>query len=392
MAVIKCVIRESDLRQDNKCNIKIRVTHQRESLYISTNFYIEPKYFDNRSGTVKPSHSNSRKLNIELMRLGMEIENKLLDIASELNKVDIHFLKTHLVSKQKNHDAIAYIDAIVVKLKAENRDGTARAYNTMRNHLHTFHPGNLTFNSVDHKFLTEFHAYLIKNELKTNSLGLVLRCLRAAYNGAINDKLIGVEKYPFRGFRIKVEQSQKRNLPPEIIRKIYDLKLSGDEELARDVFMLSFFLMAMNIIDLYNLKKTDVVMDRLDYKRRKTGQTLSMLIQPEALILLNKYSGNSKYLLTFHSRYKNYVNLSRKVNEHLSVIGRKAGLKKDITFYYARHSFSSIGISLGINKDVIGRTLSHSTGSVTDTYTSYDPAILDAANRKIIDHVLKDAK
>jgi hypothetical protein len=73
---------------------------------------------------------------------------------------------------------------------------------------------------------------------------------------------------------IKSEKTVKRNLTIEEIRRFKNFSLPGVPGLSRDVFMLSFYLIGINLIDLCYLTKKDIRSGRLDYKRRKTGFAL----------------------------------------------------------------------------------------------------------------------
>ena len=60
------------------------------------------------------------------------------------------------------------------------------------------------------------------------------------------------------------------------------------------------------------------------------------------------------------------------------------------TFYAARHSWASIGRSIGIEKATIDDGLCHvGDYSIADIYAEKAWPVINAANRKIIDHVLQ---
>lgn len=51
-------------------------------------------------------------------------------------------------------------------------------------------------------------------------------------------------------------------------------------DFARDMFMLSFYLRGISLIDLAHLRKTDISQGTLIYTRSKTGQQMQVLIEP----------------------------------------------------------------------------------------------------------------
>ena len=138
---------------------------------------------------------------------------------------------------------------------------------------------------------------------------------------------------------------------------------------------------------------------RVIYQRAKTGKPYSIKIEPEIQELLDKYKGEN-YLIDILDRYENYVNFNRRLNCELGKIGSveygKRGKKmitpflKNLTTYYARHSFATIGhYECGISMDVISDLLGHSNGlQVTNIYIRKNEKVADEAARKIIDKVM----
>ena len=81
-----------------------------------------------------------------------------------------------------------------------------------------------------------------------------------------------IKHYPFRKFEmVKPNPPKKRNIYLENIRKIMNLEKGlRRQELARDVFMLSFFLVGMNTVDMFNVPYSSRKNGRITYQRSKT--------------------------------------------------------------------------------------------------------------------------
>jgi len=60
MATFRVTIKRNEKRLDGTANIKIRVCHNKKTRYIATDYYIPPKYFDDKTGTVKTGGPYSR--------------------------------------------------------------------------------------------------------------------------------------------------------------------------------------------------------------------------------------------------------------------------------------------------------------------------------------------
>ena len=161
--------------------------------------------------------------------------------------------------------------------------------------------------------------------------------------------------------------------------------------------MLMFYLIGINAADLLLARKKDVVNGRLEYQRAKTGKLYSVLIQPEAQAIIDKYAGEGEYLLNVMDTYANYKDFLHRMNLGLRQIGeveRKGlGGKKertplfpDLSSYWSRHTWATLAAQLDTPKDVISEALGHEYGSsTTSIYINFNREKVDQANRKVID-------
>lgn len=142
-----------------------------------------------------------------------------------------------------------------------------------------------------------------------------LRDLRVLFRAAMkfyNKPRIGdnpIPYCPFDNYRIvDAPETRKRNLSVEQILRIRDFKaMPGSRaELARDIFMLSFYLCGMNAVDLFGLGNRNIERGRIEYNRTKTkGRRkdrafISIKLVKPAESLLYKYLG------VLELRYSNF--------------------------------------------------------------------------------------
>ena len=85
----------------------------------------------------------------------------------------------------------------------------------------------------------------------------------------------------------------------------------------------------------------------------------------------------SKHLIGtgFNNQRVFKVSANQVANRNLKDIMTGAGIKKDISFHCARHTFATVGISLGIPIEVISKLLGHKDLQTTQIYA------------KVMDHV-----
>nr|WP_320120731.1 phage integrase SAM-like domain-containing protein [uncultured Marinifilum sp.] len=248
----------------------------------------------------------------------------------------------------------------------------------------------LFFDDINRAWLNRFKAFRLQNSSAATT-NIDLRNIMALFNRAIDfDEVIGQEMYPFRKFEFAKATPRNLRLPIETIRAIRDLELSNKyHALARDFFMLSFYLVGINNSDIYQLNKVED--GRIEYDRRKTAKHYSIKLEPEVIEILERRKGDEKFLV-YQERYANFKNLTKQINKHLKEIGKHESIKvPELVMYHARHSWAGIAAKkpIGASKAVIAQALGHGKTTVTDTYFDYDNELVDDLNRKVLDLLLE---
>ena len=67
------------------------------------------------------------------------------------------------------------------------------------------------------------------------------------------------------------------------------------QELARDTFLLCFYLRGISFIDLAHLRKSDLKDGYLHYTRSKTGQRLTIRWEKEMQKIVDKYKSQTAF-------------------------------------------------------------------------------------------------
>lgn len=147
-----------------------------------------------------------------------------------------------------------------------------------------------------------------------------LRNLRNVINFAIDEGV--AQNYAFRNFHIPSEETAMRVLPVEKMRQLAGLKLCKADEEYRDIFLLCFYLIGINMKDLALLTPASYSGGRIEYRRAKTGKLYSIKVEDEARAIIEKYKG-AKHLLAPFDRYKRHNDYLVHFNKALRRIGPK---------------------------------------------------------------------
>ena len=401
MATVNFYLDTRRAKANNKYPIKLRIPHE-SKLLLSTGFDSAIEAWDGSCYNKK--EPNYKYKNAALRNIFAAVENELLVMHSmgKLKVITDKMLKSHLeeiISGRKKSEK-SFIDYLDEFVSLKNNAGTKIVYETTRNKLLAFDP-NCTFDTMDRKWLVSFENWMSGSGMKINAYAIHIRNIRAVFNYAIDEEITTL--YPFRKFKIKKEETRKRSLTIEQIRVLKAYPCEEFEERYRDLFMLSFYLIGINIGDMLLLKEENIVNGRIEYHRRKTGKLYSVKIEPEAQGIIDRYKGR-QYLLNVLDEYSNYKDFISRINKALKNIGpfeRKGlGGKKvrqplfpDLSTYWARHSWATLAAELDIPKETISAGLGHEIGSdVTSIYIKFDQKKVDDANRRVIDYVFGKEK
>ncbi|MDO4756114.1 MAG: tyrosine-type recombinase/integrase, partial [Parabacteroides sp.] len=174
--------------------------------------------------------------------------------------------------------------------------------------------------------------------------------------------------------------------------KEMDLAMSPALDLARDMFLFSFYTRGMSFVDMAYLRKRDLKGGILTYRRRKTGQLLFIKWEKCMQMIVEKYEGiHSNYLLPIIKPFsevderKQYLYAAHCINRSLKIIGCRLNLSIPLTMYVSRHSWASIAKNKQIPISVISEGMGHDSEATTRIYlASLDTVAVDKANHIIL--------
>ncbi len=288
-----------------------------------------------------------------------------------------------------------FMESIIAKLKQNGKIRTSETYRLALNSFKKYRKEeDIMLDCITSEIVESYEAWQKGRAIVPNTSSFYMRILRATYNRAVETGAVeNRHPHPFRKVYTGIDKTVKRALPLALVKKIKTLDLSKAPKLdyARDMFLLSFYLRGMCFIDMAFLKKSDLKNNIITYRRRKTGQQLTIGWTPEMQFILNKYpENNSNYLLPIicnpsaNERYT-YRNISYTINRGLKKIGKEIGINIPLTLYVARHSWASAAKVNGIPISIISEGMGHDNETTTQIYlASLDTSIVDSANSIIL--------
>ena len=287
-----------------------------------------------------------------------------------------------------------YMEKQIVRLQRHGQYRTAETYTSTLNSFRRFREeADLSLQELSSEMLSDYACHLRHSGVAPNTVVFYLKRLRAVYNKAVEDELVE-DRRPFRKVSTSSERTVKRAIPLKYIRNLKELDLSHCPSrcFARDMFLFSFYTRGMSFVDMAHLRKANLKGRMLTYRRKKTGQALTVYWEPCMRQIAAKYAAgpSSPYLLSIIRHPEDDVRkqchtVLTLINRHLKEIGQGIGLTAPLTMYVARHSWATIARDEGVSLSVISEGMGHESEKTTRIYlASLESQVIDKANKKIL--------
>lgn len=294
----------------------------------------------------------------------------------------------------------------IKKLREEERDGTAGAYQQALSSFTRFKGEFISFDSVTVDWLKEYERWMVKEHRdkkgqviqeghSITTVGIYCRALRTIFNLAIDLKIISGDSFPF-GVRKYVIPTGKRKIKKAFTREEKNLILSHRSEraevnMALDFWAYQYFANGCNMADVAYLQTKDIDGDFLTFDRKKTEnterekQSITVYITARMREIILRHGNRSldpdayvfpilKPGLTSKQRKETIKDFIKDVNKLLAEAQSEmnkdsARLSIKLTTGTARYTAATLLKRHGIDLSVIAKALGHGSESTTEHYT-----------------------
>ena len=398
MATIKVKLRPSSV-VGRAGTVYYKVTHRRATQQITTNIRLQPNEWDAMNEQVSTSFADR-----SLIQNRIDSDISLLKrIVKDLENSGVNYSVSDIIKRYKSPEChvlvLDFMHNQIRLLRNANRLGTALNYEkTMKNFTEFLGGVNLPFSAMTEQLIADYNAFLVQRGMVRNSISFYMRIMRAVYNKAVRQKLVE-QSHPFTEVYTGIDRTRKRAVSESVISQLYKLKLAEGTPLAlaRDIFIFSYCTRGMAFVDIAYLKKDNIQNGVICYARRKTGQLLSVRIEPSIQRIIDRYSSAlSPYvfpILTFTETKQAYEEYQVAINNHNRLLRRlskmlPAGCK--LTSYTSRHSWATAARNHNVPISVISAGMGHTSEQTTQIYlTMLENSVIDDANQGLIRSLLE---
>ncbi|MEG1660487.1 MAG: site-specific integrase [Bacteroides sp.] len=385
--------------------LMLRVTENKKRVMKSLGISVNSKYWDFIKEEPKPKCPNRELIQSIILKTKTEYQNKILEKLSK----DEEFTASSLINEKKEEIKAQTVEdfylSVIEELKQKGQIGTSYAYLNSYNTLKNFNKGkklNYTFSHIDITFCKKYEDWMHSKGNKDTTLSYQFRTLKAAYNRAIDTKIVSRDKYPFIEYKLSHlnTKTMKRALSKADILKIIHTDCSNQSklrQLTQDLFSFSYLCGGISFVDIANLTSKNIIEDRLIYQRQKTHGNINLLLSEQAKQLIDKYSDyqkeaehlfpilHNKRHITPMQKSNRVHKICHQINQELKTFAKELNIKAEVTTYVARHSFATILKKSGVNIGIISQALGHQDVKTTQIYLSkFDNEQVDEVMKNLL--------
>lgn len=419
MAAIALTILTGRPKSDGTFAIKLRITNGASVSYITTRYSVEGKQW-NGARVVK--HPQATMINAKLLSL----LNKYQEQLDELNPPkDIPASKIKEWLEGGNHsDKItlkSFGEKYIQRLADNGQSSYAQNMGYTVKYLTECFGESMMLNQFSALTITVFEKYLrgvgsrqtqkksakegklTKNPkpISDTSINIRMTHLKALLNAAVTEGIVEYKISPFSGYRMPQKNVREIWISKEELKKLREAEFDGAwgrrYNVARDLFLLSFYFAGINLTDLIDARLDG---NTINFVRKKTAakkqgeKGVSLTIQPEARAIIDKYI-TEEGTLDFGYNFREYGQFRSFVTKGLNKIGEDMEFENRLMYYSARKTFVQFGQQLGIPLYVleyaVGQSIKDANNRPIYDYLRVMRFQADLAIRAIIDYTLDES-
>ena len=395
MATIKLAVLKHTQSKDGSYKIRIAIGHRSETHYIVTKYKVNsPSEF---VGGIVTRVPNAHEINVKLRNLLNDYDERLERIPSPEDYTCKEL--RDLLKSMRPHSSTATFSQVSEQYQKELiEDGRGSYAGMLQNSLRLFRDfsgGDMFLSEISTVTISEFERWLKRKGLSQTYISMTLSMTRTIINRAIRAQLVIYQLHPFAYWKRPADEEREIDISVEELAVIRDaLPRLKKQRIARDLFMLSYYLGGINLIDLLNIDFRGVSV--LEYVRHKSRNTktsdkrISFTIQPEAKELIRKWMNRNTGKLDFGYKFS-YKNFLQFITRSIKSLAKDLDIQnyKKVCYYTARKSFVQHGFDLGISLEVLEYCIGQSVKNNRPifNYLKIMRKHADVAIRQILDNL-----
>ena len=373
-------LKKNKKHQRKPLAIYLRITVDGKRAEVSTGKSVERNSWMPRTGRMKGSSKNAKRLNNDLSLIEFDLLEAYHAMVRRKETITALSLKNHYLGVEEEPRMLVDIfqqhnRRMADLIPKEFAAGTLERYKTSLSHtiefmMWKYGAADMDILRIDHDFIAEFDFFLRHiRGCSNNTTVKYLRNFRKIIRHCIANGWL--KKDPFVMYRAKIVQTQRVFLHEEELRALMNKEFSiARLTRVRDIFLFCCFT-GLAYADVRKIGPQNVFTDQdnrpwIAVNRTKTSNPSNVPLLPAAFRIIEKYQEHP------YCKAKNRllpVLSNQRMNSYLKEIADCCGIRKDLTFHTARHTFATtVTLNNHVPIESVSKMLGHRNISATQHY------------------------
>ena len=369
-------LRSNYVNKEGKTSVMLRIYLNNERLSLgSTGISVKSSQWDKEKERIKGRTTEALNTNLQLDNIASGLQSIFRRIEMS-DVVSLERIKSEFLGKKEEIDTLMQLfekhnGDVAKQIGVSVGKATLQKYNVCKRHFSEFlekqyKRSDLKLTELTYVVIREFDLYL-RTEVGQNP-NTATKTMKTFKTITLLGQKMGVLLHdPFMNHRFHIEPVNRGFLTDEEILLIANKDLGISRlELVRDIFIFSCFT-GLAYIDVSNLTPDHIVTlgDKqwIMTQRQKTSVETNVLLLDIPKAIIAKYGGK-----TYRNGKLFPMLTNQKTNSYLKEIADICGIKKNLTFHLARHTFATMSLSKGVPMESVSKMLGHTNIRTTQIY------------------------
>jgi site-specific recombinase XerD len=359
----------------------VRITIDGKRTEFSSKKFINPKQWEAKMMKMKGNTEEARSINSYLESIKSKVNQIQIILEYQEEPITLEkFMSAYLgKNSEKERTLIPVFQEHNKRVKSligvEYSAGTHERYEVSLKHTqdfiqHQYGVPDIALHKINHTFIADYDFYLrTERKCSNNTTVKYIKNFKKIIRICITNGWIN--QHPFLHYKTKLQEVEREVLTHEELQKLMDKTFIIERlELVRDIFLFSCYT-SLAYIDVKQLTDANLVKGIdgqlwISTHRQKTETPSKIPLLDTAKYIIDKYadhpkSGNENTLIPILS--------NQKMNAYLKEIADLCGIKKELTYHCARHTFATtVTLSNGVPIESVSKMLGHKSIRTTQHY------------------------
>ena len=368
--------------KNNESTVYARITVNGKKINISLKCKADIHNWDSDKQRARGTNAKSRALNQYLDNVHAQLVQCYQDLKFKEKFITVQLVKSAYLGEGENsRTLLQLINYHTNKTKNTLAPGTIRNFQVTTGYIERFlkekrRTSDIYLHELNFALITDFESYLHNywpgGHPKAMSQNTVMKHLqRFRKIVTLGYHLEWMDQDPFRRWKPSFEKRERGFLSAAELSNLENYRLPVERlDRVRDLFVFSCYT-GLAYADIMKLTsdQLSIGMDGNTWivtQRQKTKTSVRVPLLQKAKELLKKYDGHP---ITQVMGTLLPVITNEKLNHYLKEVAEAAGIKKNLTFHMARHTFATtVTLSNGVPIETVSKMLGHTRITSTQIY------------------------